>query len=134
MDVPLSALLIQEKKQRFIDQSETIKVDKEIKKQIYFIIGEPRTGKTTLGIAASFSCHAIILDTDQFSEDEVINEILHAIGLFINSETTYLLFIIIGKHRKQNTKIIRESLACTGHSALVTICKLERAHTHKRTP
>jgi hypothetical protein len=95
----------------------------EMPKHIYIIHGEPRTGKTTLGHAAALSMIGEILDTDQFENESVFEEVSQNVMNFLQKKSTHLYFIILGKHRRQNQILTNQIKILTKNAAYITICE-----------
>ena len=96
-------------------------------KHVYLILGEPRTGKTTLAKYGSSHENVVHFDTDGCTTENLVDTLLETIKHFCDTPYAQACFITVGRHRKHNEKI---QFLITKHLAediLFSICHVRRA-------
>lgn len=100
---------------------------KAVGKHIYLVLGEPRTGKTTLASLAGISRAAMHVDTDAYPDGSGLLEGL-ADGLeeFHGDPNLRVCLITVGRHRKSNDAVLAAVVGCRKLGTNVTVCRLEK--------
>lgn len=95
--------------------------------QVFLLFGEPRIGKTTLGLTTSFCQEAVFLDTDKYEEKELLSGVQAELVMFVNDKTKKIMVLAVGKHRKFNREVyeVAESFKAKGSDFLITICEMK---------
>lgn len=102
------------------------KVANETDRHIFIIIGQPRTGKTTLAAFASVSDSVLLFDTDHLHDEEKINleqYIEDELRAFLQQEQQRILVLTVGRWRRRNNEIIQMVKGIAQDKALITICE-----------
>lgn len=97
-------------------------------KHVYLIVGEPRTGKTTLGNLATMSRLSTHVDTDGYVADALIDSIALEIDKFLSDDYRNVLVVTFGRHRhafETSRKNIAVAISAV-QNARITICHIER--------
>lgn len=95
-------------------------------KHIFIFLGEPRLGKTTLAYFASQHKLVQEIDTDKYSEDELFDQTETEVRSFLNNLSARALLVVVGKHRKENDKIIKLIQSNQSNSILISICRFTK--------
>jgi len=109
------------------DQRQFEQLLADTQKQIFLILGEPRTGKTTLAIFATISETTGLVDTDAYHSQELIKKTTASISDFIRAESKKILIITVGKHRQKNYAVEELVGSYASEEVLVSICRMGKA-------
>lgn len=98
------------------------------RKHVFLVLGEPRTGKTTLALYAGVAPSAHAIDTDAYENEELFDrleiDVLEALG----NDEVKLILVVVGKHRSLNDQVRSKLQSLLPKDVMFSECLVTR-HT-----
>ncbi len=95
-------------------------------KHVYLILGEPRTGKTTLAKYGSSHESVLHFDTDGCTAENLVDTLLETLKHFCDTQYIRACFITVGRHRKHNDfikELIKQSIPSDMLFSICQVCR-----------